>query len=103
MSDHAAENLGALNEQLLAAAATFAGDAQTFADLLTRFARDIERAAREPLEIFPVCHHSPASALHMVRRLRQQPPKIIYLELCEDMRPLVENLRDCTHVLAQLE
>lgn len=96
MSDHAEQNLGALNEQLLAAAATFAGDAQAFADLLTSFAQDIERAMREPLEIFPVCHHSPASALHIVRRLRQRPPKAIYIEMCEDMLPLVEHLRDCT-------
>ena len=96
MSDVAAEHLGALHEQLLAAAAEFAENAQSFAELLTRFARDVERASSELLEIFPVCHHSPASALQMVRRLHRQPPKVIYVELCEDMLPLVENLRDCT-------
>ena len=39
-----AENLTALNEQLLTAAATFADDAGMFGDLLSRFAHDIERA-----------------------------------------------------------
>ena len=37
---------------------------------------DVDRALREPLEIFPVCHHSPASALAMVRRLREKQPKV---------------------------
>lgn len=90
------ETLGTLHEQLLAAAATFAGDAVRFGELLRSFAHDIERVTHERLEIFPVCHHSPASALHMVRRLRERPPRVIYLELCDDMLPLVENLRDCT-------
>jgi len=90
------ESINSLDEQLLAAAATFSGDSQALADLLTRFARDVETALREPLEIFPVCHHSPASALQMVRRLRQRPPRVIYIELCEDMLPLVEHLSDCT-------
>ena len=35
----------------------------------TRALDDVDRALREELEIFPVCHHSPASALAMVRRL----------------------------------
>jgi hypothetical protein len=88
--------IGALNEQLIDAAANFAGDAGAFAGLLTRFARDIERARSEPLTVFPVCHHSPAAALHMARLLRDRPPRAIYLELCEDMQPLAEHLRDCT-------
>src|SRR5690606_22103269 len=71
----------------------------------TRFSRDwssdvcssdLDRALREELEIFPVCHHSPASGLAMVRRLRDKQPKVIYLELCEDMRPMLEELRNCT-------
>lgn len=89
------ETLSLLNEQLLSAAQAFAEDASGLSDLLTRFVQDVERAMREPLDIFPVCHHSPASALHMVRRLQTQPPKVIYMELCEDMLPLIENLRDC--------
>ena len=56
---------------------------------------DVDRALREPLEIFPVCHHSPASALAMARRLREKQPKVIYLELCEDLRPLLDELRNC--------
>ena len=57
---------------------------------------DVDRAVREPLEIFPVCHHSPASATAMARRLREKQPKVIYLELCEDMAPLLTELRNCT-------
>jgi hypothetical protein len=94
------QHLNTLNEQLLAAAATFAGDAELFGAMLRSFAADIERVNREPLEVFPVCHHSPASALHMTQRLRERPPRAIYLEMCEDMLPLVENLRDCTLPIA---
>ncbi|HEX9041123.1 MAG TPA: hypothetical protein VF838_08850, partial [Trebonia sp.] len=57
---------------------------------------DVDRALREPLEIFPVCHHSPASATAMARRLREKQPKVVYLELCEDMAPLLTELRNCT-------
>src|SRR5215813_12399619 len=88
-------DLTALNEQLLAVAQEFAQDAQALSDLLIRFVGDVERAMREKLDIFPVCHHSPASALHLVRRIQSRPPKVIYMELCEDMRPLLEDLRDC--------
>ncbi|MFO0660136.1 MAG: DUF5682 family protein [Polyangiaceae bacterium] len=31
----------------------------------------------------------------MVRRLREAPPKIIFMEGCEDMRPLLASLADC--------
>ncbi|HEX2619397.1 MAG TPA: hypothetical protein VHL11_04595, partial [Phototrophicaceae bacterium] len=89
------ETLKLLNTQLLQAAQAFAEDAKTLSDLLGRFVYDVDRAMREPLDIFPVCHHSPASALHMVRRLQTQTPKVIYMELCEDMLPLIEHLRDC--------
>ena len=58
-----------LKHQLLAAAEAFADDAQALAAILGGLVNDVERAGREPLEIFPVCHHSPSSALHMVRRL----------------------------------
>jgi hypothetical protein len=85
----------ALEQQLIEAAAAFGGDDATFAQLLKRFAHDVERAMREPLEIFPVCHHSAASAVHMVRRLQERPPKVIFIELCEDLQPLVEHLADC--------
>ena len=60
--------------------------AQPLAEILAGLVDDVDRALREPLEIFPVCHHSPASALPMVRRLREKQPKVIYLELCEDLR-----------------
>ena len=31
----------------------------------------------------------------MARRLRDKRPKVIYLELCEDLRPLLGELRNC--------
>src|SRR5688572_30546577 len=95
MKTSISDDLTLLNEQLLTVAEAFADDASALSELLSQFVRDVERAMREPLDIFPVCHHSPASALHMVRRLQTQAPKVIYLELCEDLQPLVENLRDC--------
>ncbi|MFD1546893.1 DUF5682 family protein [Nonomuraea guangzhouensis] len=86
---------GALREQLLDAAAAFAGEPDTLAGILSGLVDDVDRALSEELEIFPVCHHSPASALAMVRRLREKQPKVIYLELCEDLRPLLDELRNC--------
>nr|WP_204075835.1 DUF5682 family protein [Planotetraspora phitsanulokensis] len=74
-----------LREQLASAAAAF-GDG---------LVDDVEQALRTDVEIFPVCHHSPASALAMVRRLREKQPKVVYLELCEDLRPVLEELRNC--------
>jgi len=85
---------GALRRQLLEAAAAFAGGSGTLAGILSGMVDDVDRALGEELEIFPVCHHSPASALAMVRRLRDKRPKVIYLELCEDLQPLLEELRN---------
>ncbi|ONM49887.1 DUF5682 family protein [Nocardia donostiensis] len=85
-----------LREQLRTAAAEFAGEPGVVAEILTGMVDDVDRALREKLEIFPVCHHSPASGLAMVRRLREKQPKVIYLELCEDMRPMLDELRNCT-------
>ncbi|MFG1696208.1 DUF5682 family protein [Nonomuraea sp. NPDC049309] len=86
---------GSLREQLLTAAETFAGGPVEVAGILSGMVDDVDRALREELEIFPVCHHSPASALAMVRRLREKQPKVIYLELCEDLQPLLTELRNC--------
>ncbi|HET8660174.1 MAG TPA: hypothetical protein VFM55_14390, partial [Micromonosporaceae bacterium] len=74
----------ALREQLTDAAAAFAGSPGALSGILSGIVDDVDRALGEALEIFPVCHHSPASALAMVRRLREKQPKVIYLELCED-------------------
>ncbi|WTY84528.1 DUF5682 family protein [Micromonospora sp. NBC_01405] len=84
-----------LREQLTDAAETFAGSPGALAGILTGMVDDVDRALGERLEIFPVCHHSPASALAMVRRLRAKRPKVIYLELCEDLQPLLGELRNC--------
>jgi hypothetical protein len=85
----------ALREQLLSAAEALTGGPAALPGILAGMVDDVEHALREPLEIFPVCHHSPASALAMVRRLREKQPKVIYLELCEDMAPLLTELRNC--------
>ncbi|MGI5165713.1 hypothetical protein ACQEU3_15265 [Spirillospora sp. CA-253888] len=90
----AAGPFAALREQLLDAAAAFGG-ASAVPDILTGIVDDVDRALREDLEIFPVCHHSPASALAMARRLRDKRPKVVYLELCEDLQPLLAELRHC--------
>ncbi|MBT3154233.1 hypothetical protein HTV45_25740 [Streptomyces sp. CHD11] len=88
-------SFAALRGQLQEAAATFAGGPDTLEGILLGMVDDVDRAVREPLEIFPVCHHSPASALAMARRLREKQPKVVYLELCEDMAPLLTELRNC--------
>ncbi|MFF7440522.1 hypothetical protein [Streptomyces sp. NPDC008122] len=85
----------ALRGQLHEAAAEFAGGADALEGILLGLVDDVDRAVAEPLEIFPVCHHSPASALAMARRLREKQPKVVYLELCEDMTPLLTELRNC--------
>ncbi|MFD4550586.1 hypothetical protein [Streptomyces sp. NPDC058466] len=85
----------ALRGQLQEAAATFADGPDALEGILLGLVDDVDRAVREPLEIFPVCHHSPASALAMARRLREKQPKVVYLELCEDMAPLLTELRNC--------
>ncbi|WP_066940146.1 DUF5682 family protein [Microtetraspora fusca] len=96
------DTFDALRGQLLDAARTFAhttGTAEAASDalagILSGIVDDVDRALAEELEIFPVCHHSPASALAMVRRLREKQPKVVYLELCEDLRPLLDELRNC--------
>jgi len=86
---------GALRAQLDQAARTFADGPDALEGILRGIVDDVDRAIREPLEIFPVCHHSPASALAMARRLREKQPRVIYLELCEDMAPLLPELRNC--------
>ncbi|MGD0603980.1 MAG: DUF5682 family protein [Streptosporangiaceae bacterium] len=85
----------ALRAQLQQAAATFADGPDALAGILLGIVEDVDRAVREPLEIFPVCHHSPASAVAMARRLREKQPRVVYLELCEDMAPLLTELRNC--------
>ncbi|MFB7512123.1 hypothetical protein [Streptomyces sp. NPDC056144] len=95
MSAPAETPFAALRGQLHEAAAEFAGGADALEGILLGLVDDVDRAAAEPLEIFPVCHHSPASALAMARRLREKQPKVVYLELCEDMAPLLTELRNC--------
>jgi hypothetical protein len=89
------EPFAALRAQLQQAAAAFADGPDALEGILLGIVDDVDRAVREPLEIFPVCHHSPASAIAMARRLLAKQPKVVYLELCEDMAPLLTELRNC--------
>ncbi|GAA2689580.1 DUF5682 family protein [Actinoplanes palleronii] len=84
-----------LRQQLLGAAEALGDGPAALPEILAGIVDDVDHALREPLEIFPVCHHSPASALAMLRRLREKQPKVIYLELCEDLQPLLTELRNC--------
>ncbi|SDR28121.1 DUF5682 family protein [Thermostaphylospora chromogena] len=93
--DTAARPFGALRRRLLDAAAAFADGPGALTGILTGIVDDVDRALRQELEVFPVCHHSPASALAMARRLRDKRPEVVYLELCEDLRPLLPELRNC--------
>jgi Family of unknown function (DUF5682) len=90
-----ADPFGALRQQLRDAAGAFADGPGVLAEILSGMVEDVDRSLREELEIFPVCHHSPASALAMALRLRSKRPKVIYLELCEDLQPLLGELRNC--------
>ncbi len=84
-----------LTERLMEAAKSFTSEEATYGQILRDMVMDIEKAFAEPLEIFPVCHHSRASALFMVERLQRSQPKVIFMEMCEDFRPLVNDLREC--------
>ncbi|MFJ8619927.1 DUF5682 family protein [Streptomyces clavifer] len=95
MSGAPEETFGELRGQLQEAATAFADGPDALEGILLGLVDDVDRAVREPLEIFPVCHHSPASAIAMARRLREKQPKVVYLELCEDMAPLLTELRNC--------
>lgn len=96
----AGPSLAALREQLEAAAETFVGDAAHLGALMRAMVDDVHRAAAEPVEIFPVKHHSPASAVHMVRRLRERPPKVIFMEGCEDLGAALEGIEHCRFPVA---
>ena len=89
------EALRALQEQMDAAVQAFATDQHPVRDLLQQMDSDVEPSMQEPLEIIPVCHHSPSSALHVAKRLSERPPKVIFMELCEDLRGSLDGLRDC--------
>jgi hypothetical protein len=91
----APDRFGALRDQLREAAAAFADAPDGVSGILSDMVDDVDQALSEPLEIFPVCHHSPSSALAMARRLREKRPDVVYLELCEDMAPLLTELRNC--------
>ncbi len=88
-------HLETLRTELMTLAEAFATGAKPLAAVLSKMVADVERASHERLEIFPVCHHSPASALHLLRRLRQRPVRVIFMEMCEDLRVCVDGLRGC--------
>ena len=53
----------ALRAQLEAAVKAFGHDDAHLGALLQAMIADVQRATAEPVEVFPVKHHSPASAL----------------------------------------
>ncbi|HLM73902.1 MAG TPA: DUF5682 family protein, partial [Polyangiaceae bacterium] len=87
--------LDALRSEILALASAFATNAKPLGDMLSAMVGDVARASDERLEIFPVCHHSPASALHLLRRLREKRVRVIFMEMCEDLQECVEGLASC--------
>lgn len=95
LSQQELEAMAALRAQLMQAAEQFSGDSAALSALLEGMVSDVERASAEPLEIVPVAHHSPSCALHMVRRLRQRAPRVIFMEGCEDMMGLLPKLAEC--------
>lgn len=94
------DKLSAFREQLVQAVAAFATPDHPLGKLLQEMAGDVARAGSEPLELFPVCHHSPASGLHLYRRLQEKKYKVLFLEMCEDMSSVLENLRSCRFPVA---
>ena len=85
-----------LQAQLLAAASAFRKEGHALDAFLAALVGDIERAMNEAVEIFPVAHHSPAAAVHLLRRLQGgKPPKVIFIELCEDLQQTLTGLGDC--------
>ncbi|TXT57849.1 MAG: hypothetical protein BAJATHORv1_10557 [Candidatus Thorarchaeota archaeon] len=84
-----------LREQIDAIVKEFGKTGEKPHEILNVLLSDVERAMSEPLEIFPVTHHSPASALQLIKRLRSRPVKVIYLETCEDLIELVPMLTEC--------
>jgi len=89
-----------LKEQAVASIQQFTDSEDAYGKMLHSIIADVERASKESLEIFPVSHHSPSSGLFMVKRLREKKPKVIFLELCEDMQPIIENLKECKFPVA---
>jgi hypothetical protein len=94
------EAFAALRAQLLGAAADLAPDAKHLADLLAGLSDDVARVLQEPLQIFPVAHHSPACAVQLVRRLQRTAPKVIFIEACEDLQALLPELASCVPPVA---
>lgn len=94
------EAFAALRAQLLGAAAELAPDAKHLAELLAGLSDDVARVLREPLQIFPVAHHSPACAIQLIRRLQRVAPKVIFIEACEDLQALLPELASCAPPVA---
>ena len=119
------DRFGPFREQLQAAVEAFAGGTaprearvageqdreasrrSAIAATFQAMADDVARAAAEPLELFPVCHHSPSSGLHLRKRLGERPFKVIFLEAAEGLEASLntggefgENLRECQFPIA---
>jgi hypothetical protein len=84
-----------LKSQINRMAEDFSQSSSQLVTILDALVSDVDRAMAEDLVIYPVCHHSPASAVQLVRYLQEKKPRVIYIELCEDLQPLSSKLIDC--------
>ena len=84
-----------LKRQLLAAAEAFATDARPLAVDPRRPRRRRRARRREPLEIIPVAITRRRRPSTWCVGWRSRPPRVIFMECCEDLRPLLDGLRDC--------
>lgn len=86
MNRGATQTLRQRQRMIEAVAAMANPEADTTPEWMRQLMADARRAAAETVEIFPIRHHSPVGALHLIRRLRTQPlPRVIFLEMCEDL------------------
>lgn len=81
-----------IREQITALVHSLAPSEAAFGDLMSGILGDVARARDERMPLFPVVHHGPASALQLLRVLRRNPPKVLFLELCEDMQGSLPSL-----------
>jgi hypothetical protein len=94
------DNFQDIKEQAISAIKAFTASEDAYGKMLQSILADVQRASKETLEIFPVCHHSPSSGLFMIKRLQEKQPKVLFLELCEDMQPIIEHLKECKFPVA---
>ncbi|MEQ1569079.1 MAG: DUF5682 family protein, partial [Myxococcota bacterium] len=92
--------LDQLREQVRDLVRSLAPDEASFGGWIERILADVDRATAERLPLFPVAHHSPAAGLQMIRLLRDKPPKVLFVELCEDLQSSLPALEGAKYPVA---